>query len=65
MVGNSLIGFSSDSLVFCEPKSYSLVKKSESLPSLICHEQPERIVHGCSFVKSDGSESFKSLFKKE
>ena len=38
---------------------------SESLPSLFCHERPERIAHGCSFVKSDGSESQKSLLKKE
>ena len=38
---------------------------SESFPSLFCHERPERIAHGHSFVKSGGSESLKSLFKKE
>ena len=64
-VGNSLISFSSDSLVFCERKSDSLMKKRASLPSLFCHEQPERIAHSRSFVKSDRSESLKSLFKKE
>ena len=41
------------------------MKKSESLLSLFCHEQPERITDGCSFVKSNGSELLKSLFKKE
>ena len=54
-VGNSLIGFSSNSLVFCERKL------------LFCHERPERIAHGLSFVKSDESESLKLLkllFKK-
>ena len=55
-VGNSLIGFSSNSLVFCERKL------------LFCQERPERIAHGLSFVKSDESESLKLLkllFKKE
>ena len=42
-VDNSLIGFSSDSLVFCEGKSDSLVKKSKLLPSLFCIEQREKI----------------------
>ena len=64
-VGNTLIGFSSDSLIFCEQKSDSLVKKSEWLPSLFCHERPETIAHGCSFVKSNGSESLKTLSEKE
>ena len=39
-VRNSLIGFSSNSLVFCEQNSDSLVTNSESLPLLFCHEQP-------------------------
>ena len=51
-----LIGFSSKSLVFCEQKSDLLVKKSESLPSLFCHEQRGEIAHGPSFVKNDGSD---------
>ena len=34
-----------------EQKSDSIVKKSESLPSLLCHERTERIAHGYSFVK--------------
>ena len=41
-VGNSLYGFSSESLVFCEPKCDSLMKKSASIPLL--------------FLKSSGSE---------
>ena len=42
-VGNLLIGFSSDSLVFCKQKSDSLVKKIKSFPSLFCPEQTEQI----------------------
>ena len=40
-----------------EQKNDSLVKKSESLLLLFCHEQPERIDLCCSFVKSNRSES--------
>ena len=54
-VGNSLIGFLSKSLVFCEGKSDSFGKKSESLLSLFCHERRERIALSRSFVKSDVS----------
>ena len=64
-VGNSLIGFSSDSLVFCVQMNDLLVKKSEALPSLFCHERPERIAPGRFFVKSNVRESLKSLFKKD
>ena len=32
---------------------------------LFCHEWPEQIAHGRSFVKSDERELLKSLFKKE
>ena len=49
---NSLIGFSSDSLVFCERKSDLLVKKSESLPPIFCNERPEQIALGRSFLNS-------------
>ena len=55
-VGNSLIGFSSDVLVFCERKSNLLVKKSESLQFLFCQEQPEPTAHDRSFVMNDLSE---------
>ena len=34
-----------NSLVFCERESDSLVKKSELLPSLFCHELPEQIAN--------------------
>ena len=64
-VKNSLIDFSSDSLVFCERKSDALAKKSKLLPSLFCHDQPEQIAHGRSFVKSEVIESLMSLFNKE
>ena len=64
-VGNSLISFLSDSLIFCKRKSDSLVKTSKLLPLLLCRERHEQIAHGHSFVKSDGSKSLKSLFKKE
>ena len=56
-VGNSLIGFLSKSLVFCEGKSDSFGKKSESLLSLFCHERPEQFAHGCSVVESNLSDS--------
>ena len=39
-VGNSLFGFSSESLVYCERKSNSLVKNTELL---VCKEQQEQI----------------------
>ena len=53
-----------NSLVFCERESDSLVKKSELLPSLFCHELPEKIANGGYFAKNGGSESLKSLLKK-
>ena len=76
-VGNLLISFSSDSLVFCERKS-DIHEKEWIAPVvllywatwanrswlLFCYEQPKRITHGHFFVKSDGSEMLKSLKKK-
>ena len=54
-VGNSIIGFSSESLVcFCvikRGKEHSLVKKSESLSSLFFKVKQDRFAHGCSFFK--------------
>ena len=78
-VGNSLIGFLSDSMVFCEPKSNLHVKMSKLLLLLFFHERPEWITHCRSFVKSNGSKWLtvallfrstwvirsRSLFKKE
>ena len=49
---------------FLKAKERFAREKSESLPSLFCHEPPERIAHVRTFVKSGGSESLKSLFKK-
>ena len=51
-------------LFFCEQKSDSLVKKSKSLLSLLCHEWPEQNAHGRTFVKSDKSELLPTLLKK-
>ena len=48
---------------FCEQKSNLLVNKSESLPSLFCHKRPKQMAYNGSFVKSDVSESLKSIFK--
>ena len=49
-VGNSLINFWAICSFF--------VHEKEQIPlSLFCHERPERIAHGCTFVKSNGSES--------
>ena len=42
-VVNSLIGFSSDSLIFCEQKSDSLVKQTESLPLLLSFVMSESL----------------------
>ena len=57
--------FSSESLLFWEQfiqitSKYwccSFLKKSRVIRSrlLFCHERPEQITHGCSFVKSDES----------
>ena len=61
-VGNTLMGFLSDLLVFCERKSDVFVKKRGSLPSLFCHERPNQIAHGrfkkkSKWAKSDGRDS--------
>ena len=54
-----------ESHIFCKWKSDSLVKKSESLPLLFCHEQREGIAYGSSFVKSHRSNSLTvTIFKK-
>ena len=37
-VWESALWFSSDSLIFCEQESDLLVKKSEWIPSLFCHD---------------------------
>ena len=60
-VGNSLIGLSSESLVFCEWKSY--VRESLTVALLLWATWTNRSGH--SFVKSDLSKSLKWLFKKE
>ena len=59
-VGNSLIGFSSDLLVFFEQKSDSLMKKSKSLLYFFFHEQPKHIALTVALLqKSVRSESLK------
>ena len=78
-VGNSRIGFLSDSFVFCGRKSDSLLKKGESLPLLFKKERPskekrEQFALGhekgenCQKHKKNSffsSESLTSLFCKE
>ena len=67
-VGNSLIGFSSESLVFCEQKSERVIhfkKRENRSQSLFCKEGGEQFALGRSFLKSNESKSLPSLFKKE
>ena len=64
-VGNSLIGFSSESLIFYKQKIDSLVKKSNRSWSLFSKEWLERFTHSCSFIKSDGSNPLPSGYKKQ
>ena len=51
--------FLSESLVFCEQNSEWAIrsKKERFTHSLIYHERPEQIAHGCSFIISDLSNS--------
>ena len=60
-VGNSLFGFSSESL-FLEQKTES--RANHSL-CLFFKDRWKQFVHGCSFVKSDGANCSRSLFFKE
>ena len=46
-------------------KEHFAREKEQIATSLFCLKQLERLPHGRSFVKSDGSESLKLLFKKE
>ena len=55
-VGNSLIGFWVNH-IFLWTAINSLRKKELFAHSFFCHEQPERIAHYHSFVKSDVSNS--------
>ena len=63
-VGNLLIGFLSESLVFCT-KNERFAQKNEQFNHslifwcdiLIYHERPERITHCCSFFMRDLSDS--------
>ena len=54
--GHSLV-FQANCLFFFKQKSNLLVKKSNSLTSLFCHERREQIANGCSLVKSHWSDS--------
>ena len=59
-VGNLLIGFFSESLVFVSKRVI------RSFQLLFCHEHREQIAHGCSFVKRDKvNHSHHSLKKSE
>ena len=63
-VGNSIIrsDHQIELLVFCDQKSDSLVKKNDSFPSLFFEDRRDRFAHGCSFVKSDRSDSLTVAF---
>ena len=56
--GNSLVGFLSESLIFCEKMSeWAICTKNERFAhSLIFDEWPEWFAHGCSFLVSALSE---------
>ena len=51
--GNSLIGFLSKSLVFCEKMGEWAIHSKKTSHSLICGEWPERFAHGRSFLVSN------------
>ena len=63
-IRNLLFGFSSESIVSCERKSWIFSK--EWIPILLFFkERRERIAHSRSFVKSDESKMLPLLFIKE
>ena len=70
-VGNLLISFLSESIVFCkkwannEQMSDLLKKTSDSLLCSFFGEWPEQITHGHSFLVSKLSDLLTSLIKKE
>ena len=45
-VENSIIGFSSESIVFCDRKIDSIVKKIKSLTSIFIKDRRDRLAHG-------------------
>ena len=49
--GNFIIGFSIETIVFCDRK---IVKKIKSLPSILKKDRRDRFTHGRSFEKIDG-----------
>ena len=57
--GNSLIGFPSESLVFCQKwANERFAQKNEQFTHLLIYgERPEGFAHNCSFPLSDVSES--------
>ena len=59
--GNSLIGFSSELLIFCVRLTHFFERIAVSLFS---KERHERIAHGRSFVKSDVIESLNVVLHK-
>ena len=62
---NAGLGIRSSVFYWFAGQLWAKEQKSESLPSLFCHEWPEWFSHSCSFVKSNWSELLKSFFKKE
>ena len=62
---NAGLGIRSSVFYWFAGQLWAKEQKSESLPSLFCHEWPEWFSHSRSFVKSNWSELLKSFFKKE
>ena len=63
--GDSLIGFLSESLVFCEKMSEWAIHSKKLSNALIFGERPEQIAQGCSFMESNLSDSLTLLIYGE
>ena len=64
-VGNLIICFLIESIVFCDRVIDSIVKKNKLLLSIFFKDWPDRLAHGQSFLKIDGIDSLTVvLFKR-
>ena len=64
-VGNSIIGYSIESLIFCDKKIDWILKKIELLQSIFFKDRRDRFAHGRSFLKIEGIDSLTvDLFKR-
>ena len=53
-VGNSIIGYSIESLIFCDKKIDWILKKIELLQSIFFKDRRDQFAHGLSFLKIEG-----------